>query len=178
MQKREVDWFFYGIRNFFSEAWDTFANFIPIEERHDLLSAYLRIFRGNDETRRLEAIRTWAHYESSCSTLLPSTEGTQSMQDDQHRIGLALIEAHYFKHNLFTPDSRLLDNVGQIRRLPGVIVQGRYDMVCPILTADELHKHWPEADYRIIPDAGHSALEPGIRSSLIEATESFKQIRG
>ncbi len=178
MQKRELDWFLYGIRIVFPEAWAKFADLIPAAERHDLLSAYIRRFESADENIRMEAIRNWANYESSCSVLRPDPETAQVLHDDQHRIGLATIEAHYFKNNLFTPDGKLLDNAERLRRIPAVIVQGRYDMVCPIITADELHRKWPEADYRIIPDAGHSALEPGIRSALIEATESFKVIRG
>jgi len=177
MQKHEVDWFLYGIRIFFPEAWETFAHFVPSNERRDLLSAYTRIFAGSDEARKLEAIRTWANYESTCSVLVPNPEAAQ-IHDDRHRTGLALIEAHYFKNNLFTPDSKLLDNIGRIRNIPSVIVQGRYDAVCPITTAHELHLRWPEAEYHVIADAGHSALEPGIRSALVEATEKLKTIRG
>ena len=178
MQKREIEWFLYGIRIFFPEAWEQFAGFVPPEERHDLLAAYMRIFQGKDEKRRMEAIRTWAHYESTCSVLVPNLEAASTSSDDRHRTGLALIEAHYFKNNSFMPDGQLLDNIGRIRRIPGVIVQGRYDVVCPIATAHELHRQWPEAEYRVIPDAGHSALEPGIRSALVEATEKFKAIKG
>jgi len=178
MQKREIEWFLYGIRIFFPEAWEQFAGFVPPEERHDLLSAYMRIFQGKDEKRRMEAIRTWAHYESTCSVLVPNLEAAAMSSDDRHRTGLALIEAHYFKNNSFMPDGQLLDNIGRIRRIPGAIVQGRYDVVCPIATAHEVHQHWPEAEYRVIPDAGHSALEPGIRSALVEATEKFKAIKG
>jgi proline iminopeptidase len=178
MQKREVDWFLYGIRNIFPEAWEKFANLIPPSEQHDLLSAYARLFASTDADKRLEAIRNWANYESSCSVLRPDPEGTPSANDDQHRIGLALIEAHYFKNNLFTPDNKLLIEAEKLRGIPAVIVQGRYDAICPTITADELHQRWPEAIYQIIPDAGHSALEPGIRSALIEATERFKTLSG
>lgn len=177
LQKREVDWFFYGIRSLFPEAWEKFAGLVSPEERHDLLGAYMRLFNHPDKARRIEAIRNWAQYESTCSVLVPNPEATQTLDDDQHRIGLALIEAHYFKNNLFKPDSQLLDGAGRIRKIPGVIVQGRYDAVCPIITADELHRAWPEAEYRVIPDAGHSALEPGIKSALVESTEKFKTIR-
>ncbi len=177
LQKGEIEWFLYGIRIFFPEAWETFARMVPPEERRDLLSAYTRIFNGTDETKRREAIRTWAHYESTCSVLVPHAETSQVIEDDRHRTGLSLIEAHYFRNNLFVPDSKLLDNADRIRHIPGVIVQGRYDMICPIATAHELHKRWPEAEYYVIPDAGHSALEPGIRSALIEATEKFKNIK-
>ena len=125
----------------------------------------------------MEAIRTWAHYESVCSVLRPDLESDRVVGDDRHRIGMSIIEAHYFKNNLFMPDSQLLDNIGRLRALPAVIVQGRYDMICPIITADELHRAWPEAEYRIVPDAGHSSLEPGILSALIEATEKFKAMK-
>jgi proline iminopeptidase len=178
MQKREVDWFFYGIRNIFPEAWQKFASFVHADEQKDLLAAYMRIFMNDDEPRRQEAIRTWANYEISCSMLHPGADGSWVVHDEQHRIGLALIEAHYFTNNLFTPDTKLLANIDRIRHIPGFIVQGRYDMICPVITANELHQAWPEAEYRIIPDAGHSALEPGIRSALLEATEKFKSIHG
>lgn len=178
LQKREVDWFLYGIRTIFPEAWQKFANFVPKEERHDLLSAYMTLFASPDPNLQLEAIRSWANYESSCSVLRPDPEGTPNTNDDQYRIGLAIIEAHYFKNNLFTPDSKLLDNADKLRDIPGIIVQGRYDVICPTITADELHQRWPEAIYHIVPDAGHSALEPGIRTALIEATERFKTIGG
>jgi proline iminopeptidase len=176
MQKREVDWFLYGIRSIFPEAWRKFASLVPEQEHGDLLSAYIKLFESKDERVRLEAVRTWASYEGSCSTLL--SEGGPPPTDDRHRIGIARIEAHYFKNNLFTPDTKLLDNVDKIRRIPTFMVHGRYDMICPIITADELQAKWPEAEYRIIPDAGHSALEPGIRLALLESTEKFKVLRG
>jgi proline iminopeptidase len=177
LQKREIDWFLYGIRNVFPEAWNQFAGIVPAEERGDILSAYLKLFESKDEARRMEAIRAWANYESVCSVLRPDLESAQPFSDERHRIGMAIIEAHYFKNNLFTPDSLLLDNIGRIRHVPAVIVHGRYDMICPIMTADELHRRWPEAEYKIIPDAGHSSLEPGILSALIEATEKFKVLK-
>lgn len=178
LQKREVDWFLYGIRTIFPEAWDKFASLVPQNERHDLLSAYWRFFTGEDRELRMKAIRSWAHYESACSILRPDPDEQPLTNDDTYRIGLATIEAHYFKHNLFTPDTKLLDNAHKLRTIPGVIVQGRYDIICPIITADELHQRWPEAHYQIIPDAGHSALEPGIRSALVDATERFKVMAG
>ena len=177
MQKREVDWFLYGIRVIFPEAWEKFAGLIAREKRGDLLSAYIEMFESPDEAIRLNAFRTWADYESSCSILVPEPAVSAVLADDTHHIGLARMEAHYFKNNLFTPDNKLLLDVDKIRRIPAVIVQGRYDVVCPIITAEELHQRWLEADYRIIPNAGHSALEPGIRSALVEATDRFKSIK-
>ncbi len=97
---------------------------------------------------------------------------------DRVALGLARIEAHYFVNRLFLPDDFLLANVGRIRHVPAVIVQGRYDAVCPAVTADDLHRAWPEAEYHVVADAGHSAFEPGIRSRLVGAMEKFKSIRG
>jgi proline iminopeptidase len=112
-------------------------------------------------------------YEGSCSTLLPNPEVLSTSGEERHAVGLARIEAHFFTNNLFTPRDALLRDLDELRKIPSVIVQGRYDMVCPIITADTLHKAWPEAEYVIVPDAGHSALEAGIRSALIEATNRF-----
>ena len=134
----------------FSGSVEKFASIIPPEERHDLLAAYNRLFGSTDEARRLEAVRTWAAYEGSCSTLRPAPETPHALGDDQYRIGISTIEAHYFTNNLFTPDTKLLDEVDGIRHIPAVIVQGRYDAVCPIITANELHQKWPEAEYRVI----------------------------
>jgi proline iminopeptidase len=123
------------------------------------------------------AARAWSTYEGACSTLLPSPETVSYFAADSVALGLARIEAHYFSHNIFLPDNSLLENVGRIRQLPCIIVQGRYDAVCPIVTADELHRAWPQATYIAVPDAGHSAWEPGISAELVKATEQFKNRR-
>ena len=125
----------------------------------------------------MPAARAWSIYEGSCSTLLPSPETVAYFAGDVVALGLARIEAHYFIHDIFLPENALLENAGRLRHLPCVIVQGRYDVVCPIVTADELHRAWPESDYLIVPDAGHSAWEPGIRAELVQATERFKARR-
>ena len=176
LRQMEIDWFLYGIRNVFPEAWDKFSGLISPDERHDLLAAYTRLFESTDEEIRMNAMRSWSLYESSCSTLHPG-EGSNAL-NDQYHMGLAKLESHYFTNNKFTPESWLLDHVDRIRHIPASIIQGRYDMVCPIVSANELHERWPEAEYRVIADAGHSALETGIRSALIEATEKFKAIKG
>ncbi len=177
MRKHEIDWFLYGLRNVFPETWSQFSGFIAPEHRNDLLGAYARIFEGPDDALRREAIRLWLHYETSCSTLLPAKDKEQPVRENDLRAAMPVLEAHYFRNNLFKPDNRLLDNVYLIRRIPGAIVQGRYDMLAPIVTADELHRHWPEAEYHIVSNAGHSATEPGIRDALIEVTEKFKSIK-
>lgn len=170
----EIDWFLYGLRAFFPEAWGTFAGHIPEPERGDLLGAYHRRLMDPDPAVHRPAARAWSIYEGSCSTLLPSRETVDYFAGDGVALGLARMEAHYFAHNIFLPDNALLANVGRIRHLPAVIVQGRYDAVCPIVSAHELHQAWPEARYVVVPDAGHSAWEPGIRAELVRATEEFK----
>jgi len=174
-RKSEIDWFLYGLRNIFPEAWDALAAPIPAAERGDLLTAYHRRLTDPDPAVHMPAARAWSTYEGSCSTLMPCPETVAYFAGDVVALGLARIEAHYFIHNIFLPDNSLLDNVGRIRHLPAVIVQGRYDAVCPIVSADDLHKAWPEADYRIVPDAGHSAWEPGICAELVKAAEQFKR---
>ena len=125
----------------------------------------------------LPAARAWSTYEGACSTLRPSPETVSYFAADGVALGLARIEAHYFSHDIFLPENSLLERVGRIRHLPCLIVQGRYDAVCPIVSADELHLVWPEATYIVVPDAGHSAWEPGITAELVKATEQFKSPR-
>lgn len=177
MRRSEIDWFLYSMRTIFPEAWTSFVNHIPEAERGDLLEAYWKRLDAPDSATRMAAARTWSMYEGSCSSLLPSPELIATSAEDTHALGLARIEAHYFRSNRFAPEDKLLRDVHRIRHLPGVIIQGRYDIVCPISTADELRRAWPEADYRVIPDAGHSAMEPGIRAALVQATERFKDLR-
>jgi len=123
----------------------------------------------------MPAARRWSAYEGACSTLLPSPDTVAAFEQDRLALGLARIEAHYFRHDIFLPDNFLVDNIARLKPIPAVIVQGRYDIVCPAVSADDLHRAWPEAKYEIVPDAGHSAFEPGIRSRLVAATESFKK---
>jgi proline iminopeptidase len=175
-RKSEIDWFLYGIRNVFPEAWRAFSGFLPADERGDLLGSYYRRLIDPDPAVHMPAARAWSVYEGACSTLLPSPETVTAFGEDRMALGLARIEAHYFKHDIFLPENSLLANVDRIRRIPATIVQGRYDMVCPTVTADDLTRAWPEADYVIVPDAGHSAMEPGIRAALVAAMEKLKRV--
>jgi proline iminopeptidase len=177
MRRAEIDWFLYGMRQFFPEAWEAFAGYIPERERSDLLEAYWRRLDSPDPMERAAAGRMWSRYEAACSCLLPPREPPGwGGGDDAMALALARIEAHYFRANVFSPEDKLLRDVKKIRRLPCVIVQGRYDVVCPIISADALSRAWPEAEYRVAADAGHSALEPGIRGLLVGATERFKSL--
>ena len=176
-RRSEIDWFLYGLRALFPEAWREFVAPIPEAERGDLLRAYYRRLTDPDPAVHLPVARVWSRYEGSCSTLLPSPETVAYFASDAVALGLARIEAHYFMHDIFLPLDALLANVSRIRHLPAVIIQGRYDAVCPVVTADDLHRAWPEADYVVVPDAGHAAWEPGICAALVRATERFKTLR-
>jgi proline iminopeptidase len=173
-RQSEIDWFLYGLRAIFPEAWRTFAHFIPEKERGDLLGAYHGRLTDPDPAIHMPAARIWSVYEGSCSTLLPNPALVADFASDRVALGLARIEAHYFRHGIFLPENFLLDNAPRLKKVPGVIVQGRYDIVCPAVSADDLHLAWPEADYTVVADAGHSAFEPGIRSRLLAAMEELK----
>ena len=175
-RRAEVDWFLYGARTIFPEAWRAFVGFLPEGERGDLLAAYYRRLTDPDPRIHMPAARAWSVYEGACSTLLPNPETIAAFGEDRLALGLARLEAHYFDHNLFSGERDLIARISRIRHLPGVIVQGRYDMVCPIRSADELARAWPEAEFIIVPDAGHSAMEPGIREQLVLASERFKRL--
>jgi proline iminopeptidase len=172
----EIDWFLYGVRRVFPEAWRSFVEFLPGGERGDILNAYHRRLLDPDPAIHMPAARAWGTYEGACSTLLPNPETVTAFGEERLALGLARIEAHFFRNFLFVGERDLIARVRQIRHLPGIIVQGRYDMVCPIGSADELARAWPEVEYVIVPDAGHSAMEPGIRGQLVLATERMKRI--
>lgn len=170
----EIDWFLYGMRHVFPDVWQRFASFVPEGERGDLLTAYRKRLEHPDPAVHMPAARSWSLYEGACSTLLPSADAMRHFGDDAVALGLARIEAHYFAHGIFLPRDSLLAQVHRIRHLPCVIVQGRYDMVCPAVSAFDLKAAWPEAELVVVPDAGHSAWEPGIRAQLVAATERFR----
>jgi proline iminopeptidase len=177
-RKSEIDWFLYGLRHFFPEAWHDFVAPLSASERNDILSAYYRRLMDPDPAVHMPAARAWGRYEGSCSTLLPSPETVEYFTGDTVALGLARMEAHYFVHGIFLPENALLDNIHTLHDHPAIIVQGRYDAVCPIVSADDLHRAWPRAEYTVIEDAGHSAWEPGIRAALVQATEKFKIVLG
>ncbi len=170
----EVDWFLNGVRAIFPDAHANFVNFLPEAERADVLDGYLRRLTDPDPATHMPAARAWSVYEGSCSTLLPSPDTVTSFAQDRTALGLARIEAHYFAHNLFLPPGGLLAHMDRIGHIPAEIVQGRYDMICPPRTAFDLAAHWPAARLTLVPDAGHSALEPGVRRALVAAVERFR----
>lgn len=180
-RRSEIDWFLYGMRQIYPEPWRRFSGFLPEEERADLLGNYHRRLIDPDPARHMPAAKAWSLYEGECSTLLPSPETVAAFEADRMALGLARIEAHYFVNRIFLPENALLDRAHRLAGIPAHVVQGRYDVVCPIVSADDLVNAWPRRDgvapaYTIVPDAGHSALEPGIRAALVEAAEDFKSL--
>ena len=173
----EVDWFLRGLSAVFPDAHANFIQFLPEAERGDILGAYLRRLTDPDPSVHMPAARAWSVYEGSCSTLLPSPDTVASFAQDRTALGLARIEAYYFAHDLFLPPGGLLAHMDPIAHLPAEIVQGRYDMVCPARTAFDLAAAWRSARLTVIPDAGHSALEPGVRRALVTAVERFRHAR-
>ena len=171
----EIAWFYqFGASMVFPEHWERYLAVIPPAERGDLLGAYHRRLLSDDKAVQRTAARAWAVWEGATSSLWRNPAREEHFGSDEVALALARIEAHYFvNRGFFTHENQLLDGVDKIRHIPAVIVQGRYDVVCPIGTAWELHRRWPEADFRIVGDAGHSAFEPGIMAELVGATQRF-----
>jgi proline iminopeptidase len=176
---KEIQWFYQkGASAIFPDVWEEYVKVIPEAERHDMLTAYYRRLTSEDEAVQLEAARAWSIWEGSTSKLFPDPDLIEHFGEPHLALALARIECHYFMNNsFFETDNHLIENVGKIRHIPAVIVQGRYDVVCPMMSAWELHRAWPEAELRVIPDAGHSVSEPGIISALIDATDRFRDVR-
>ncbi len=148
---------------------------IPEAERGDMISAYYRRLTSEDESVRLEAAKAWAIWEASALKLLPDQNLIDEFTEPDKALAVARIECHYFVNNcFFDTDNYLLEHVDRIRHIPAVIVHGRYDVVCPVMSAWDLHRAWPEAELKIIPDAGHAATERGIADALVRATDSFR----
>ncbi len=173
--RAEIDWFMQGIQWFFPEAHAAFVQDIPPDERGDLLQAFARRLFGDDREISLKAARAWGRYEGSCLFLRPQPEAADEFAADAISLGVGRLEAHYFLNEGFFSDDQLVRNVGCIAHLPAVIIQGRYDVVCPPLSAYRLHQAWPQARFEMIADAGHSGFEPGITAALVDATENFRQ---
>ncbi len=175
LRRWEIDWFYQeGASRLFPDAWERYLEPIPAAERGDLLSAYHKRLTGDDREVALAAARAWSIWEGSTSCLFPDQDLIMKMGGAEFALAFARIECHYFvNRGFFERESELLDGAKKLARIPGVIVQGRYDVVCPPKSAWDLHRAWPEAKYVIVPDAGHSAMEPGILHELVTATDAF-----
>ncbi len=176
LRKWEIDWFYQdGASHLFPDAWEKYLEPIPEAERGDLLSAYYRRLLSPDAAVRARAAKAWSTWEGRTSYLLPNDAYLAKTGEDAFADAFARIECHYFMHHGWLDGARaLLANVDRIRKIPAVIVQGRYDVVCPLESAWALHRAWPEAELKIVEDAGHAAHEPGILHELITATDRFR----
>ena len=175
LRQKELHWFYqHGAGEIFPDAWQDYLKPIPKDERDDLIGAYHRRLTGDDAGIRLEAARAWSMWEAATSFLRPRPDFVDDLGRAEAALAMARIECHYFvNRGFFGHEEQLLDGVECIRGIPAVIVQGRYDVVCPAATAWALHRRWPEADFQLIPDAGHSAFDPGNTAALLAATQRF-----
>jgi proline iminopeptidase len=175
LRKAEIDWFYQeGASWIFPDAWEHYLKPIPASERGDLVAAYHRRLTSDDPQVRGAAAKAWSIWEGATSKLFPSADMIARFGGDSFAEAFARIECHYFANRgFFDRDDQLLANVDRVRNIPAVIIQGRYDVVCPMKSAWDLHRAWPEADFQIVGDAGHAASEPGILSKLVEASDRF-----
>ena len=176
LRKSEIDWFYQrGASALFPDAWEDYVEPIPQAERSDLLRAYYKRLTSENHAERLRAAKAWSVWEARTSFLLQNDELVAKNDQDDYALAFARIEAHYFMNRgFFEKETQLLDDVDRIREIPSVIVQGRYDVVCPMESAWALHRAWPEAKLVVVPDAGHSALEAGTLSALVSATDRYR----
>lgn len=171
---QDIRWFYQdGASHVFPDHWADYVRPIPAEERHDFLQAFHRRLTGKDEVARMAAAKAWSIWEGQCATLRPNHNVVEHFSDPHVALALARIEAHYFVNRIFLRDNQLLAEARHLAGIPGIIVHGRYDMVCPLDNAFALKEAWPEAELQIVPDAGHAAAEPGIIDALVRATNDF-----
>ena len=175
MRPEELHWFYQeGSSAIYPDTWQPYLDHIPEDERHDLMGAYHRRLTSDDEETRLNAARIWSTWEASTSHLYADPDHVDDAADPHFALAFARIECHYFTNGGFLEEpDQILRDVPRIEHIPCVIVQGRYDVICPVRSAWALKQAWPAAELRIIADAGHSAFEPGIRSELLETTDAF-----
>ena len=175
LRREELLWFYQeGASWIFPDLWEGYLAPIPEGERGDLIAAYYKRLTGDDRAEQMRAAKAWSVWEGGTVSLLPSDERVQAFSNDAFALAFARIECHYFQHGgFFERDDQIIANVDRVRNIPAVIVQGRYDVCTPMKTAWDLHQAWPEADFKIIDDAGHAASEPGIIDALIRATDGF-----
>lgn len=171
---QDIRWFYQdGASHVFPDHWADYVRPIPEAERHDFLAAFHRRLTGEDEIARMAAAKAWSIWEGQCATLRPNHNVVEHFSDPHVALALARIEAHYFVNRIFLRENQLLEEARRLAGIPGIIVHGRYDMVCPLDNAFALKGAWPEAELQIVPDAGHAAAEPGIIDALVRASNDF-----
>ncbi|MES2964356.1 MAG: prolyl aminopeptidase [Bdellovibrionota bacterium] len=175
-RKEEIEWFYQrGAHWIFPDVWKHYLEPIPENERGDLVSAFYKRLTSDDERTRLDAAKAWSGWEGATVHLLPDENTFLKFTSDHMAVSLARIECHYFKHGCwFRSDNQLIEDVHKVKHIPSIIVHGRYDVVCPVKNAFDLHEAWPEAEFKVVADAGHAFDEPGILRELMSAVERFK----
>jgi len=174
LRDEEIEWWLYGMRLIQPERWKIFAEHLPEEDRHDLLEGYWKKFNSPDREEALAAAKVWSVYEGSSCTMEPNLDFETAFHNDNKAYCLARLEAHYFRNVRLEPDDLLLKRVDVIRHIPTFIVHGRWDIVCPVASAVDLHELWPESTLVIVSNAGHSSHEQGITKELVAATNRIK----
>ena len=174
LRREELLWFYQeGASWLFPDLWEGFLAPIPLAERGDLIGAYRKRLTGADPAAQLACARAWSVWEGQTIRLLPDAVNAAHHAQDAFSLAFARIENHYFVHEGWMEQGQLIRDAGKLVEVPGVIVQGRYDVCTPVRSAWDLHRAWPQADFQLVPDAGHAYNEPGILSRLIEATDRF-----
>ncbi len=173
--KRECEWFYgSGTRTLFPDAWDDFVSAIPEDERDDLIGAYYRRLTSDDQATQFAAAKAWSMWEGRVATLMPDNDLLAHCENPEFTLAFSRIECHYFVNNGFLKhEKQLFANLHRIQHIPTTIVHGRYDMICPVENAYRLHRGLPRSELVVVPDAGHSAFEPGITHALVRATDDF-----
>jgi len=176
LRREELLWFYQsGCHWLFPDAWESYVAPIPEAERGDMIAAYYKRLTSLDKDEQIRAARAWSQWEGTTISLLPDPARVDYFGEENYALAFARIECHYFQNRgFFDRDDQLLANVDKIADIPGYIIHGRYDVVTPVKNAWDLHKAWPLADLRIVPDAGHAGTEPGILDAVIEATDGFR----
>ncbi|MGV1770438.1 prolyl aminopeptidase [Agrobacterium vitis] len=174
LTKAELDWYYqFGVSEMYPDRWEHFIAPIPVEERHDMISAYHRRLTGEDKEVQRACARAWSQWEGATISLIPNLQQIENFGEDHYAIAFARLENHFFMNRIWMEDGQLLRDAHKLKGIPGVIVHGRYDMPCPLRYAWELSKLWPDADLHIVEAAGHAMSEPGILDQLIRATDRF-----
>jgi len=171
---QDLQWFYQdGASHVFPDYWEDYVRLIPESERNDFISAYYKRLTGADDVMRMATAKAWSIWEARCATLRPNHDVVEHFADPHVAMSMARIEAHYFMNGIFLEPDQLLRDAPKLADIPGIIVHGRYDMICPLDNAHELHLCWPQSKLEIVRDAGHSALEPSIIDALVRATQEM-----
>ncbi|MFK5893225.1 MAG: prolyl aminopeptidase [Pseudomonadota bacterium] len=175
----EINWFYqHGAKQIFPDYWQEFIKPLNKQQQKDILHSYHQLLHDRNEVKQLSAARSWSLWEAACSTLQPSKSLRSHFSNAHTALSLAKIESHYFIHNSFLEENQILKHMDKLKGISGIIVQGRYDLVCPMANAWELHQNWPGSRLEIVVSAGHSAKEASITDALIRATiETAKEIK-